>query len=103
MKNAPEGIAPFIGMELDVLAPGVRGYMIEHEGANYIPVVTADKPGSGSVGAWLDSLDPRKTWKFPTVISPVLEGMLKRRGFTLNIEWAPEFQEMAEVWARKAL
>jgi hypothetical protein len=89
-------------MQLDQLAPGVRGYTVEHEGAVYVPVVIADKPGSGDVGRWLDSLDPKKTWKFPTVLSPVLEGMLKRRGFTQALEWSPEFDEMCELWEKVA-
>lgn len=102
MNNAPEGISPSIGMRLDRLAPGVEGYMVEHLGATYIPLVIAIQPGNGAVGKWLDSLDNAKTWKFPTVLSPILEGMLRRRGFKLGLEWSPEFGEMAEVWIRES-
>ncbi len=87
---------------LEQLAPGVRGYtMTSEDGSVYVPVVVAMNPGHGDVGRYIDSLPKDKTVKFPTVISARLEGMLKRRGFTLTREWDPNFEEWAEVYVRE--
>ncbi len=92
-------VHPDILRNLPVLAPGVRGYTIEAHGALYIPVIMADVPGRGDVGRYLDSLKDRVV-RVPTVTSDVLEGMLRRRGFVLIEETAPN-GESVEVWERK--
>lgn len=68
-----------------MLAPGVRGYAIlKTNGLLYIPVIEAVAQGSGDVGRFLDSL-PLNV-RIPNVCSERLEGMLKRRGWTMYIE-----------------
>lgn len=78
------------------LAPGVIGYAIEHEGRVYIPLITAQREGSGDVGRFLDSLSPRCC--VPNVTSERLRGMLERR------RWGLEFDETGgdpvDVWVR---
>lgn len=64
-----------------VIAPGVRGCVIEHEGELHIPIVSAEHPGTGAVAAFLDSLPQNKRVVFPTVVSYRLADMLLRRGF----------------------
>lgn len=99
-----EGEGIVVGEE-PLLAPGVRGYAIEgKDGPVYIPLVTAEKEGSGNVGRFLDSLDPAVVWKFPSVISPRLRGMLERRGYQRKTETAPglgsEREIVFEVWVK---
>lgn len=81
-----------------VLAPGVRGYTMEHRGALYIPLVIAERPGNGDVGRYLDGLPKNRTVKFPNVMSAKLCGMLQRRGFCLTEE--TENGETIGVWVR---
>jgi hypothetical protein len=64
-----------------VIAPGVRGCVIEHEGELHIPLVSAEHPGIGAVATFLESLPQDKRVVFPTVISEKLANMLLRRGF----------------------
>lgn len=88
--TVPVNSEAIIGEE-GLLAPGVRGYAVESEGKVWIPVIYAEKEGSGDVGRFLDSLSPRCA--VPTVTSSRLMGMLARRGFV------PEFGE-TDVWSR---
>lgn len=87
---------------LEELAPGLRGYTLEHNGALYIPLLMADEPGSGACGAYLDQLPTDRTIKVPNVLSSVLVGMLMRRGFVVDHEWSAEHGETVEVWVRRA-
>ena len=87
-------------MNLDQLAEGVVGYSIEDGGATCFPVVDSTERGKGHVSRFLDGLPKDRTIKFPTVISPILRGMLTRRGFKIVKEWAEEFGEHAEVFVR---
>jgi hypothetical protein len=80
------------------LAPGVLGYTVEADGVLYIPVIMAEEEGSGDVGRYLDSLPRDRTVKVPGVQSDRLRGMLERRGFEADQEWAPEFEEYVEVF-----
>jgi hypothetical protein len=80
-----------------MLAPGVRGYAVEHRGRIYIPVVAAEKEGSGDVGRFLDSLSPRCV--FPCVISNRLRAMLQRRGYVMHIE-SDNDGEPVDVWSK---
>jgi hypothetical protein len=81
------------------IAPGVRGCMIDDGGALWVPLIFADRPGTGDVGRFLDSLPRHRTVKFPTVLSRRLEGMLQRRGFRPTVEDTPELGPV-EVWTR---
>ena len=91
---------PDILRALPVLGEGVRGYTVEADGALYIPVIVAEDPGRGDVGRYLDSLPRDRVVRVPTVTSDVLEGMLRRRGFVLTGETAPN-GENVEVWERR--
>ena len=96
----PEGAFP----DLTLVAPGVKAD-IHDEGIRgiYIPVIMALVPGSGDVGRYLDALPRDRRIVFPTVISNRLIGMLERRGFHVEPEWAPEpFMEWVECMVRDA-
>lgn len=95
MSTPPAPLEP-----LDLLGPGVQGYTVEAYGATYVPLVLAERPGSGDVGRWLDSLSPARSWRFPNVLNARLAGMLKRRGFLRRREWAADYGEWVEVWER---
>ena len=87
---------------IDRLAPGVFGYSVESDGALYVPFIMAEKEGSGAVGKFLDELPTDRTVKVPNVESARLKGMLERRGFAPEMEWAEEFGEHVEVYVRKS-
>lgn len=89
-------------LEAAMSAAGIEGYVVEDGGAFYIPVIIARNPGRGDCGRWLDSLPRDRTIKVPGVMSRRLAGMLERRGFVVEREWADEFQEMVEVYVRRA-
>ena len=73
------------------------------DGALYVPIIEAERPGSGDVGRYLDSLPRDRRVVIPNVMSERLAGMLERRGFTLTTEWAPApFEEWVPVWERFA-
>lgn len=82
------------------LAPRVTGYTVETDDGLYVPVITAEREGSGDVGRFLDSLPKDRRVVVPNVVNPRLEGMLIRRGFTLTEEWSDAFEEMVPVWER---
>lgn len=86
---------------LSLLAPGVRGYTVEYDGALYIPLLHADHPGHGAVGRYLDGLPRDRSVRVPCVISSRLRGMLLRRGFVCRAEYAPELDTWVEVWCRE--
>lgn len=86
------------------IAPGVWGYTMEEEGALWIPVLVAERPGQGNVGRYLDSLPRDRTIKVPNVLSSRLAGMLARRGF-MACEEACQIDgvaECVEIWVREA-
>lgn len=68
------------------LAPGVHGYLFDTPEGLYIPIITADTPGHGDVGRYLDTLPRHRRVVFPTVLSATLRGMLLRRGFVDAVE-----------------
>jgi hypothetical protein len=84
--------SPLIPGQEGLLAPGVRGYAILADGKICIPLIIAEREGSGDVGRFLDSLSPRCV--VPNVTSPRLAGMLMRRGF------APRHNDLVDVWER---
>jgi len=71
------------------LAPGVRGYTVWSHGELYVPLVIAEREGSGDVGRYLDTLPLDRVVKFPSVLSERLAGMLLRRGFAPATEMTP--------------
>jgi hypothetical protein len=84
------------------IGPGVNGYLFDlGEQGLYIPFIEAQNPGSGDVARYLDNLPRDRRIVFPTVLSPRLLGMLKRRGFTDGYEWAEEFGEHCHIWERR--
>lgn len=64
-----------------LLFKGVRGCAFDLPAGIYIPMVRAERPGSGDVSRFLDALPRDQRVVFPTVISPKLAEMLLRRGF----------------------
>src|ERR1035437_6782210 len=74
----PEDAAEAMGEQQ--LAPGVHGWLFDTANGIYIPFISADKPGTGDVARFLDSLPRDRAVKFPTVLSAPLRGMLLRRG-----------------------
>ncbi|PLS19197.1 hypothetical protein CVD28_01960 [Bacillus sp. M6-12] len=91
--------------EMKRLAPGIKGHLIDtgHKGV-YIPTLFSEKQGNGTAGAYIDSLkEAYAQIRFPNVLSPILQGMLKRRGFYLKREYVPILKTHADVyvWRRK--
>lgn len=82
------------------LAPGVHGTLLDTPDGIYIPTISADEPGSGDVGRYLDSLPRNRTVKFPTVMSGRLREMLVRRGFVDGEEWSEEYDTLVEMLVR---
>jgi hypothetical protein len=84
---------------MDTLAPGVIGYaMDERERGLYVPIIHSIDEGHGNVGRFLDALKERPLVKIPNVMSAVLRGMLERRGFVVEREYAKEFDTSVDVW-----
>ena len=99
----PSTHAPTLGVHPDQVAPGVHAVLVEHQGVTYIPYIAADTPGNGDVGRYLDSLPKDRTIRVPCVLSSVLKGMLRRRGYRVTHEWSKEFEEEVEVFERRAM
>ena len=89
-----EAGSPLIPGQEPVLAPGVRGYAILDKETIYIPLIVADKEGSGDVGRFLDSLSPRCV--IPNLTSSRLKGMLLRRGWACSYD-----NDNVDIWQRK--
>ena len=93
-------VAEAMGEQL--LAPGVYGNYFDTPNGIYIPVLSAERPGSGDVARFLDGLPKNRTIKFPTVLANNLRGMLLRRGFIDRQEFAPEYNAPVEIMVREA-
>jgi hypothetical protein len=74
------------------LAPGVRGYTFRKGKLIIIPLILAEKEGSGDVGRFLDRLSANCV--IMSVTSERLAGMLERRGYQKF------FLEETDFWAR---
>ena len=85
-----------LGFDLEVIAPGVRGYAIESEGKIYIPFIMAERPGNGDMGRFVDSLSDRCV--FVNVLSSTLMKMLIKRGWKRKMELLNG--ETVDVWSR---
>ncbi len=92
-----------IAMGEELLAPGVYGHLFDRPDGIYIPSISAANPGNGDVGRFLDSLPKDRAVKFVTVMSPVLRGMLQRRGFVDVREFSEEYGEHVEIMMRAAV
>lgn len=77
-----------------VIADGVRGVWFDMPDGIWMPLVVAERPGSGDVGRMLDSLPRDRRVVVPGVIKHKLEGMLRRRGFAERPE--------EEAWIRES-
>lgn len=91
--------------EMKRLAPGIRGHLIDAglKGV-YIPTLFSEKQGKGLTGAFIDSLkETHSQVRFPNVMNPVLEGILKRRGFFVKREYVPILKTHVDVyvWRKK--
>lgn len=82
------------------IAPGVRGVVFDTGNGIYVPLVSAERPGSGDVAKWLDGLPRDRRVVFPNVISARLAEMLRKRGFVETTEFAPEFGEHVDIMER---
>lgn len=83
------------------LAPGVRGIRFETPQGIYIPLITAEAPGSGAVSAYLDTLPRDQRIVFATVISEQLAEMLYRRGFRPGWDYCAELGTPVQVMLRE--
>ena len=79
------------------LAPGVIGRAFSLDGRIFIPLIVAQKEGSGDVGRFLDSLTVRCA--IVCVTSERLRGMLKRRGWKETFE--PSDDGEVDIWVRQ--
>lgn len=82
------------------LAPGVHGAVFDTPEGIYIPIISADNPGSGDIGRYLNSLPRDRVVKFPCVLSQRLQEMLERRGFVESQEWCDQTAEIVPVMVR---
>lgn len=78
------------------LAPGVRGFAFRLGDMVCIPMIVAEREGSGDVGRFLDVLSPRCV--IVGVTSPRLTAMLVRRGYVRELWFV--FGEMNDAWRR---
>jgi hypothetical protein len=91
LSNGSDTLTP--GNE-PIIAPGVRGYAIEDGNRVCVPLIIAVNEGDGSVGRFIDSLDPKCV--IPCVTSARLAGMLYRRGWMPTMEDTPMGDD--DVW-----
>lgn len=75
------------------LAQGVKGFAFEEDGLILIPLIVAEREGSGDVGRFLDRLSPR--CRIVTCTSARLAGMLARRGWKKHRD-----EEYGDIWRR---
>lgn len=90
----------FMPGEEPEVATGVRAIVFDTPDGIYIPMIAADRPGNGDVARYLDALPTNRRVVFPTVISARLRGMLERRGFVPNVEWASELDAHVDIYER---
>jgi hypothetical protein len=65
------------------LAPGVKGHTFVKGAVIFIPLIVAEREGSGDVGRFLDRLSARCI--IMSVSSERLRGMLARRGWKMGL------------------
>ena len=75
------------------LAPGVKGFAFEQDGHIIIPLIVAEREGSGDVGRFLDRLSQR--CRIVCCTSRRLEAMLRRRGWKMQPD-----KEYEDIWMR---
>lgn len=102
LRQTPEREA-LLGLTWEQLGPGVVGYQhVMLDGVVYFGAIEAEAEGSGDVGRWLDSLPNDTTYRVAYVINPRLEGMLRRRSWTTDMEWFDAVGEYVTVFEKKA-
>ena len=67
--------------------PGVHGIWFDRPDGIYFAMVMAKVRGNGDVGRMLDALPRERKVVFTNVMSPILMGMLERRGFVQKQVW----------------
>lgn len=82
-----------------LVAPGVRATIFDTPEGLYIPMIVAEREGSGDVGRFLDTLPTDRRIAFPCVISRRLAGMLVRRGFVDGVDNSEAFGDI-EIYER---
>ena len=75
------------------LADGVLGTAFVEDGLILIPLIVAEREGSGCVGRFLDRLSAR--CRVICCTSPRLAGMLERRGWKMS-----DHQEYGDIWRK---
>lgn len=85
---------------LSTINPDVEGYAVDCGPRGiYVPFVYSRREGEGNVGWLIEWLQEQySVVKFPNVLNPKLVGMLLRRGFKPEMEYAEAFGEAVEVW-----
>jgi hypothetical protein len=86
------GEAITLGQEPEI-GEGVRGTAFDTENGIYIPLIIAERPGTGAVSRFLGALPTDRRVVFPTVTSQRLHAMLARRGFQQIEEAGSEAME----------
>jgi hypothetical protein len=84
------------------LAKGVRGYAFDTLNGIYITALRAEKPGSGHVSKFLDSLPKDQRVVFPVVVNSKLRDMLVRRGYVERWEIGEPYHDDVPVMERRA-
>lgn len=79
--------------DLDEVAPGILGDVVERGGTVFVNILWSEDPGKGNVTRWLDSLRGRRVI-CPAVISRRFALQLERHGFT--------YHEASGGWQRDA-
>lgn len=104
LREAVRRVSRLIPMaDLSPVPVEAASYAMEaDDGAIYIPVIGVKNPGHGEGGRFLDSLPTDKTIKVPSVLNPILAGMLLRRGYVVTFEWFERADEEIEVYVREA-
>lgn len=102
MKGASKEGEPIeLGQEPE-LAPGVRGVLFDKPEGIYIPSIVAEKPGSGKVGVYLDSLPTDRRVVVIAPFTPQLTNMLRDRGFVQGLEYSQEHHCNVAIMVRGA-
>jgi hypothetical protein len=92
---------PFYALgNMHKIARGISGHLVEEEGnVVCIPAFYSLTAGKGHTGQFIDALKEKYSIvKFPSIINPVLEGMLQRRGFKKKREYVSVLKGHVDVY-----
>lgn len=87
------------------IARGVSGHLVEEPNNSVcIPAFYALVAGKGHTGRFIDELKAKyRVVRFPSIINPVLKGMLERRGFKKKRQYVDVLKEKTEVYVWSAI